>query len=256
MSAREVVDLAGGLTAIGVDASSGGAAWITLNRPEAANARNQQMREELMAVYAVVAGSDDILVVVLTGAGERHFCAGMDLREAGEPETPLQRAERLGAARDIEALAHIPQPTIAAINGAAFGGGLEMALACDLRLAADDARLALPEVGHGLIPGGGGTQRLPRLIGVSRALEMLYRGTVVSGQEAARIGLATASVPRAELRPAVERLVDELVGRPQRALRAVKKLVLRGLEGPFSAGIEAELETLLLLLADRTATLA
>lgn len=227
-----------------------GVAWITLNRPAAANARNQRMRAELAGLYREVAVSTEVRVVVLTGAGDRHFCAGMDLKEAGRPETVLERRQRMRASRDIEMLARLPQPTIAAVNGHALGGGCEMALACDIRVVADEARMGLPEVTHGLMPGGGGTVRLPRLIGLERALEMLYLGTVLDGPAVVAAGLASRHVPRAQLRATVSELAAAIAQRPAHALRAVKESVLAGLDQP-QAALDRELDGLLFLMAQR-----
>ncbi|WP_370327870.1 enoyl-CoA hydratase/isomerase family protein [Euzebya sp.] len=240
-----------GHDAIAVDLDDRGVATITLDRPQAANARNQQMRDELAEVYTRVATDDAVRVVVLTGAGDRHFCAGMDLKEAAGPETPLERRTRLRASRDIEQLARLPRPTIAAINGAALGGGFEMALACDLRVMADEATVGLTEVDHGLMPGGGGTQRLPRLIGTARATELIFLGTRLRGPEAARLGLVNRSVPRVQLAAAVDELAGALAAKPPEALRAVKEAMLAGAELPLAAAIDRELDGLLFLLAER-----
>ena len=225
-----------------------GVAWVTLNRPDAANARNQAMRDELAALWTQLAGDDDVKVVVLTGAGRplllrRHGPQG----SAGE-ETLLQRRARMRQGRDIEALAHLPRPTIAAVNGYAMGGGLEMALACDLRVFADEAVVALPEVGHGLIPGGGGTVRLPRLIGPALAFEMLYTGRRVNGSEAVALGLANRSVPRAQLHDAAAELAAAIAQQPGHALREVKEAVLAGLDVPTAFAVEAERDRLVMLM--------
>ena len=142
MSAGTVPAWAPSLTATRLSVAGDGVATVTLDRPEAANARNQQMRDELKAIWSGIADDAAIRAVVLTGAGDRFFCAGMDLKEAGVPETPAERRDRLRSSRDIEQLAALPQPTIAAVNGAALGGGCEMALACDIRLIAHTARIA------------------------------------------------------------------------------------------------------------------
>lgn len=236
---------------IKVEVNERGVAVVSLFRPEAANARNQQMRSELAATWRWIAANTEVTVVVLTATGDRHFCAGMDLKEAMGEETPDERRTRIKRERDIELLAHLPQPTIAAINGAALGGGLEMALACDLRVIADEARVGLPEVTHSLMPGGGGTVRLPRLVGPERAFEMLYLGRVLTGPEAVEAGIARMHVPGSELQATAEALADEIASRPRAALLAIKEAVLYGLDNPESASIDRELEGLLGLLADR-----
>jgi enoyl-CoA hydratase len=228
-----------------------GVALLTLERPEAANARNQAMREELLDHYAWISSQDDVRVLVLTGAGDRAFCAGMDMKESARPETPAERRERLLAGRDIEVLAALPIPTIAAINGFALGGGAEMALACDIRVMADEATLGLPEVTHGLVPGGGGTQRLPRLVGTSRALAMILLSESLTGPQAADVGIAVASVPRAIVREHAVRLAHLIASRPGRAVRRAKELVRASLDTPLSVGLEREFDALLALMEER-----
>lgn len=235
---------------------SDGVGWLELNRPNAANARNQVMRRELMTVYEAIADDQDVRVLVLTAVGERFFCAGMDLKESANPETPSQRRRRLTSARDIEALAECPVPTIAAINGYALGGGLEMALACDLRIAAEEASLGLPEITQGLIPGGGATQRLPALVGAAIAFELLYLGTAVDGQTAHRLGLVNQCVPRADLAESAMSLARGVAEHSPTALRMVKQSVRMGLEAPPETARAAELDMLLELLAQADATTA
>ena len=239
--------------AIELDLDDRGVLTITLARPDAANSRNQAMRRELAEVYTAVAVDDTVRVVVLTGKGDRHFCAGMDLKEAGQPETPVERRERLRSARDIEQLARLPRPTVAAINGYALGGGFEMALACDMRVMATDAKVGLTEVRHGLMPGGGGTQRLPRLIGAAKAAELLYLGKVLDGPAAEQLGLVNVAVPAADLHDRVSTLAGALAEQSPTALRAIKESLLASAELPLSAGIDKELDGLLFLIQEQQA---
>lgn len=228
--------------------SAAGVATVTLQRPDAANARNQAMRDELGALWADLARERDVKVVVLTGAGDRFFSAGMDLKEARAPETLRERRDRMRASRDIELLAHLPQPTIAAVNGYALGGGLEMALACDLRVIALEAEIGLPEVGHGLIPGGGGTVRLPRLVGPAVAFELLFTGRRVDGATALRLGLCNRAVPRTELEATVAGLAGAIAAHPTHALREVKEAVLAAQDVPVQFAVEAERDRLVMLM--------
>jgi len=229
----------------------GAVATVTLQRPEAANARNQTMRTELGSIWGHLANRSDVSVVILTASGDRFFCAGMDLKEAGGPESPAQRRDRLRASRDIEQLAALPQPTVAAINGYALGGGFEMALACDIRIMAEQAQVGLTEVAHGLVPGGGGTQRLPRLIGVARAAEMLYLGLRLTGPDAVAWGVANRCVPAGELASAAAELAAAIAAQPRRALVYAKELLRMSADVAQTPGIERELDVLLTLLADR-----
>jgi len=175
----------------------------------------------------------------------------MDMKEAGAPESPAQRRDRLRSSRDIEQLAALPQPTIAAINGYALGGGFEMALACDIRIVAEHSEVGLTELAHGLVPGGGGTQRLPRMIGVSRAAEMLYLGLRLTGPEAVAWGVANRCVSNSELATSVKDLAVAIAAKPRRALVYAKELLRMSVEVAQSSGVERELDVLLTLLADR-----
>lgn len=231
----------------------GGIVLLVLNRPDAANARNQQMRAELKATYEAVAASDDVLALIMRGAGEKFFCAGMDLKEASaSTETIDEKRARLKAARDIEMLANLPQPTIAAINGYALGGGLEMAMACDFRIAAHNAQMGLTEVDHGLVPGGGGTIRLPALVGKAKATEMILLGQRVDGDAAAALGLVTRAVDQAELDSAVLAFADAIAAKPTAAVRAAKVLIRDGNTRPLAEALDNELDTLLDLMEQHT----
>ena len=172
-----------------------GVATVTLNRPDVLNAMNNAMREELLDAFTRLRADEEVRAVIVTGAGERAFSAGADIREFLDPPVPTRFREerrRLDFRREMD---RCPQPIIAAIRGFALGGGLELALACDIRIAAEDAQLGLTEINLGIIPGGGGTQRLPRLVGRGKALEMILTGARVPAAEALRIGLVERVVP-------------------------------------------------------------
>src|SRR5881628_1268689 len=202
---------------------------------------NERMREELTRCFGDLAQSAEARVVVVTGAGDRAFSAGADIREFVAPQVPVQfRAQRQRV--DFRAaMDRCGQPIIAAVRGFALGGGLEFALACDIRIASEDAQLGLTEVDLAIIPGGGGTQRLPRLVGRGKALEMILTGARIPADEALRIGL-------------VERLVSagEALKAPV-ALRYAKEAVVKGLELPLADGLrlEGDLSTLLRTTEDR-----
>ena len=242
-----------GLESTRFSSAANGVATVTLARPDAANARNQQMRDELKALWTGIADDADIRAVVLTGAGDRFFCAGMDLKEAGAVETPAERRDRLRASRDIEQLAALPQPVVAAVNGFALGGGCEMALACDLRIIAESAQIGLTELTHGLVPGGGGTQRLPRLVGPAVAAELLLLGRRLSGPEALEAGLVNRCVPFESLAEAAAEMAAAIAELPPRAVRYAKELLRKSQELPLAAGVDVELDALLTLLAERQA---
>ncbi len=209
-------------------------AILTLNRPEAMNAMNAAMRREMGQAFVDFREDNDSWVLIITGAGERAFCAGMDLREMaaglasrgqGGPQQPQQPHEP-----EISLMAGntgIWKPIIAAINGVAVGGGLETALACDIRIAADSARMGLSEPKRGIIPGGGGLARLPRLIPLGAAMEIMLTGDLITAQEAYRIGLVNQVVPAAELMAAAKKMAERMMESAPLALRAIKETVMK-----------------------------
>ena len=225
-------------------------ALITLDRTAVLNALNFELLRDLEAALDQVAGGDARALLV-TGAGDRAFCAGADINELMGRSL---RAQREGAAFGqvvFAKLCALPIPSIALINGYAFGGGLELALACTFRLAGPAARLGLPEIKLGLIPGYGGTQRLPRLIGEARALEMILTGRTVEAEEAARIGLVNRIV-EGDLLEAGRSFAREMTGYSLAALALARDAVHRGLAFPLKEGleIEADLNTLAFQTAD------
>ncbi len=230
-----------------------GVATLTLNRPDVHNAMNERMRTELVDCFGAAAGSEDVRVVVVTGAGGRAFSAGADIREFVAPQVPVKFRESRRRVDFRQAMDRCPQPIIAAIRGYAFGGGLELALACDIRIAGDDARLGLTEVDLAIIPGGGGTQRLPRLVGRGKALEMILTGARIDAREALRIGLVERVVPAAELAASALELARTLAAKAPVALRYAKEAVVKGLELPLADGLrlENDLATLLRTTEDR-----
>jgi len=217
-----------------------GVATLTLNRPDVHNAMNERMRGELVACFGGLVANDDVRVVVVTGAGERAFSAGADIREFVAPQVPVRFRETRRRLDFRQLLDRCLQPIVAAIRGYAFGGGLELALACDIRIAGDDARLGLTEVDLAIIPGGGGTQRLPRLVGRGKALEMILTGARIDAREALRIGLVERVVPAAEVKAAGLELARTLAAKAPVALRYAKEAVVKGLELPLADGLRLE----------------
>ena len=217
-----------------------GVATLTLNRPEALNAFNTEQLRLLEQMLAEVAADPAIRAVVLTGAGERAFAAGADIREmaALSPEGGLAFG-RLGHAvtRAVEALS---QPVVAAVNGFALGGGCELAIACDIRIASENAVFAQPEVSLGIPPGWGGSQRLPRLVGPGMAAEMILAGRRVAAAEALRIGLVNRVVPLPDLMPAAAELAATIAANGPVAVRAAKRLMALAFDGDPVVGLETE----------------
>ncbi len=229
-----------------LELSEGGIAQLTMNRPQRMNALGFDMTLKLSAaLQQVIAAKARVLMV--RGAG-RGFCAGADLKERREMSAERRAAHNVAINRFVDALARAPMPTIAVINGAALGGGCEIALACDLRLIAEDAQIGLTESRIGVMPGAGGTQRLPRLIGAARALEMMMTGEPVSGSRAAAIGLANRAAPAAELDAFAMDMARSLAARSPLGLRKIKTLVYQGLEVPIEDGLRLERESLKELL--------
>lgn len=218
-------------------------ATVTFDRPEVMNALNEATTAELGRALDALERNDDVGVLVLTGAGEKAFVAGADIKELDTyGAVEAQAAARTGQ-RILDRLEQFPKPVIAAINGYALGGGCEVALACHVRIMADTAKIGLPEIGLGVIPGHGGTQRLPRLIGKGRALELICTGRHVAAEEAERLGLVGRVVPADELEATVRELAAELAAKPPIALRYALEAVHQGVQGTLAEGqaIEADL---------------
>jgi enoyl-CoA hydratase len=228
-------------------------ATVTLNRPDVHNAMNEAMRRDLTRCFDAIAVDDDVTVVVVTGAGERAFSAGADIREFVEPLVPVRFREQRRRLDFRQAMDRCWQPIIAAVNGFALGGGLELALACDIRIAAAGATLGLTEVNLAIIPGGGGTQRLPRLVGRGKALELILTGARIPADEALRIGLVERVVPGGEALKAATELARSMAAKAPVALRYAKEAVVKGLELPLADGLrlEGDLSTLLRTTEDR-----
>jgi enoyl-CoA hydratase len=228
-------------------------ATVTLSRPDVHNAMNEAMRRDLTRCFDAIAIDEDVKVVVVTGAGERAFSAGADIREFVEPLVPVRFREQRRRLDFRQAMDRCWQPIIAAVNGFALGGGLELALACDIRIAAAGATLGLTEINLAIIPGGGGTQRLPRLIGRGKALELILTGARVPADEALRIGLVERVVPGGEALKAATELARSMAAKAPVALRYAKEAVAKGLELPLADGLrlEGDLSTLLRTTEDR-----
>jgi enoyl-CoA hydratase len=230
-----------------------GVAIITLDRPDVLNAMNDPMRTELTRCFTELADAEDVRVIVVTGAGERAFSAGADIREFVEPRVPVRFREHRKRLDFRQAMDRCPQPIVAAIRGFALGGGLELALACDIRIAGEDAQLGLTEINLAIIPGGGGTQRLPRLVGRGKALEMILTGARLGAAEALRLGLVERVVPPPDVVPTAMELARSLAAKAPVALRYAKEAVVKGLELSLADGLrlENDLATLLRTTDDR-----
>jgi enoyl-CoA hydratase len=218
----------------------GAVATVTVNRPKVLNALNAHTLAELAQAIDELDADVDVRAIVLTGAGDRAFIAGADINELAT-QSPV--AGRELARRGQALFARIEQlgkPVIAAIGGFALGGGCELAMACTFRVAADTAKLGQPEVNLGLIPGYGGSQRLPRLVGKDRAMELILTGRQVTADEALRIGLVTRVVPAAALAQEAKLFAQELASKAPVALRYAKLAIERGVDMPFESGCDLE----------------
>ncbi len=218
----------------------GAVAYVTLNRPRVLNAFSVGMRDDLDEVLSAIRIDDEVRVVVVKGAGEKAFCAGADLSEFLTAPSVVE-ARRIRGARDLWRLfAGMPQPLIAALHGYVLGSGMEIALFCDLRIASDDVLFGLPEVGLGIIPGAGGTQTLPRVIGLSRTLDMLLTGRRLTAEEAREAGLVNRVVPRRELYGVVDETAMRIASFDVEAVRNGKRAVVRGMDMPLEQGLRLE----------------
>ena len=205
-------------------------AVLTINRPKALNALNPSTLEELEAVFLTLKNNSDVKVIILTGAGEKAFVAGGDI-SVMQPLNPLQAREvALQAQNLFNTIEYLPKVVIGAINGYALGGGCELAMACDIRIASDNAKFGQPEINLGIIPGWAGTQRLPRLVGKGKAKEIMFTGDMVSAEEAVSIGLANRVVEQTQLLDVCRELAQKIASKPQVAISLIKEAVDNGLE--------------------------
>jgi enoyl-CoA hydratase/carnithine racemase len=217
-----------------------GIGYVTLNRPEALNAYNIRMRDELYEVLLAIRDDDEVRFVILKGAGEKAFCAGADLSEFMTAPSPVA-ARKIRFERDVWGLfLGMPQPLIAMLHGYVLGSGIEMALCCDIRIASEDARFGLPEVGLGIIPAAGGTQTLPRAVGRGKALEMLLTGRWIDAQEAYHSQLVNRVVPREKLLDTAKAMAEKIASHDPVAVRYAKQALVRGLELPLDEGLYLE----------------
>ncbi|HEY0023796.1 MAG TPA: enoyl-CoA hydratase-related protein [Longimicrobium sp.] len=219
----------------------GAVAIVTIDRPEKRNALSAQVRAELIAVLDALRDDDAVRVLVVTGAGDKAFVAGADIGEFAQ-RTPLEQRAAMTGRRVFDEVAAYPKPVLAMINGLALGGGCELALACDVRLAADTAKLGQPEINLGIIPGGGGTQRLPRVVGTGQAMRLVLSGEIIGAAEALRIGLVDVVHPAAELRERTLEFARGMAGKSPVALRMAKSAVRAAAEMPLAAGLQYETE--------------
>jgi enoyl-CoA hydratase len=216
-----------------------GVAIVRLNRPPV-NSLNCKVYCELYDLFAEFENDDEVNAIILTGTGEKAFAAGLDVKEVAGKSIPDYFAFARNARMCLDKVADIQKPTIAALFGFVFGGGCELALACDLRIAASNASIGCPEVNLGIIPGSGGTQRLPRLIGVSKAKELLFMGDTVSGDEAYRIGLVNKAVPKEAVLDEAKAWARKLAAKPKVALSILKNAIDNGMNMDLQSAITYE----------------
>jgi enoyl-CoA hydratase/carnithine racemase len=233
-------------------------AWLTLNRPAALNAINDEIRTGLLSAMEQLERDGDIRVVVIQGnERSRGFCVGADIKEFRRPESLVEFRQHSVQTGYIEAMDQSTKPTIASIHGFCLGGGLEIALACDIRIASADATFALPEVDLGLIPGGGGTQRLPRIVGLGRALDLLLSAQRIDAQEAYRIGLLSRLAATKEaLINETERLAALIAAKPPLAAAFVKEAARSTTALDLQAGLRLERDLFTLLRSTEDAAAA
>ena len=226
-------------------------AVVTINRPEVRNALSRQVLADLRDALAELRERDDVGLVAITGAGEKAFVAGADIAQLRHYD--LHTGLDAEMQRTFDVVEAFPKPTVAAVNGFALGGGCELAMACDIRIASENARFGLPETTLSVLPGAGGTQRLARLVGTGRAIEMILTGRFVDAAEAHAIGLITAVVPAEGLRAELRRLADQILAKGPLAVRLAKLVVRAGMDADQRTGqvVEQLAQALLYTTADK-----
>ncbi len=212
---------------------------LTLNRPEKRNALNGALRCAFLGAIDQAGRDTDVRAIVVTGAGDKAFVAGADIAEF-EGRTPVDQYRVMKAPSIFDAVERVAKPVIAAVNGYCLGGGMELALACDIRLASASARFGQPEVNLGIIPGGGGTQRLPRIVGLGAALRLILSGEMIDAPEALRLGLVEAVVPPDELMPRAMKLAEEIASKSPVAVAAAKEATRAAMSLPLAEGLKLE----------------
>jgi enoyl-CoA hydratase len=217
--------------------------YVTLNRPRILNAQSPEMFDELAQVFGDIKRDPEVGVAILTGAGDRAFCAGADINFLKQLAQTTPMAAKTFVEKNrfaFGAIMHLGKPVIAAVNGFALGGGCELAMACHIRIASENARFGQPEITLGLFPGAGGTQRLPRLVGTGMALEMMLTGEAISAQEAHRVGLVNKVVPVVELMATAEKLAQQILSKAPLAVGVILEAVQHGLEMTLAEGLQLE----------------
>lgn len=213
---------------------------LTINRPEKLNAISNELISELKKLLDEIENDGELRVLIITGAGDKAFVAGADIKELVDRDARLGRRISKERQEVFSRIENLPVPVIAAVNGYALGGGLELALACSIRICSEKAQFGAPEVKLGIIPGDGGTQRLPRLVGLGRAMEMILTGDFIDAQEAYRIGLVNKVLPQEELMDKAMELAKKIASRPPLAVRFAKEAVNRSQEGDAASGFALE----------------
>jgi len=215
-------------------------AYVTVNRPKVLNALNMATMEELRAAFHDIKSDAGIRVVIMTGAGEKAFIAGADIAELAKHDPVSAKAYTHRGQSVLNLIENLGKPVIACINGFALGGGCEIAMACTMRLASENVKLGQPEVKLGIIPGYGGTQRLPRLVGKGIAMQLVLSGEMISAQEAHRIGLVNEVVAAAELIPRAEAIAQKIIANAPLAVQYAMEAVNKGMETTLAEGLFLE----------------
>ncbi len=229
-------------------AREGAIATLVINRPDKHNALSAPVRRAFLEAFSACSDDPDVRVIVVTGAGEKSFVAGADIAEFAT-RTPVDQYRAMRAPSPLEAIERSPKPVIAAINGYCLGGGLELAMACDFRIASDRARFGQPEINLGIIPGGGGTQRLPRLIGLGQAMRMILTGESIDAAEALRVGLVQEVVPGDALKSRVHEVALAIANKSPVAVAAAREATRAALQTPLAEGLRIERGLYLLAFA-------